>query len=67
MNVESVTYVLKRRFNGTNYSRITLQNKETKLKDVLYNLYRTIQLLTEGFNKLIKLNISTLQLFPYIN
>ena len=67
MNVESVTYVLKRRFNGTNYSRITLQNKETKLKDVLYNLYRTIQLLTEGFNKLIKLNISTIQLLPYIN
>ena len=45
MNVESVIFVIKRRFNGTNYSRsTTLQNKETKLKDVLYNIYRTIQL-----------------------
>ena len=31
MNVESVIYVIKRRFNGGNYSRSTkLQNKETK-------------------------------------
>ena len=45
MNVESVIFVIKRRFNGINYSRnTTLQNKETKLKDVLYNIYRTIQL-----------------------
>ena len=45
MNVERVIFVIKRRFNGTNYSRnTTLQNKETKLKDVLYNIYRTIQL-----------------------
>jgi hypothetical protein len=45
MNVESVIFVIKRRFNGINYSRnTTLQNKETKLKDVLYNVYRTIQL-----------------------
>lgn len=44
MNVESVIYVIKRRFNGGNYSRSTkLQNKETKLKDVLYNIYRAIQ------------------------
>ncbi len=44
MNVESVIYVIKRRFNGGNYSRsTTLQNKETKLKDVLYNIYRGIQ------------------------
>ena len=44
MNVESVIYVIKRRFNGGNYSRNTnLQNKETKLKDVLYNSYRAIQ------------------------
>jgi hypothetical protein len=39
MNVESVIYVIKRRFNGWTYSRSTkLQNKETKLKDVLYNI-----------------------------
>ena len=44
MNVESVISVIKRRFNGGNYSRSTkLQNKETKLKDVLYNIYRAIQ------------------------
>ena len=44
MNVESVIYV-KRRFNGGNYSRSTiLQNKKTKLKDVLYNIYRAIQI-----------------------
>ena len=44
MNVESVIYVIKRRFNGGNYSRsTTLQNKETKLKDALYNIYRAIQ------------------------
>ena len=44
MNVESVISVIKRRFNGVNFSRSThLQNKETKLKDVLYNIYRVIQ------------------------
>ena len=44
MNVESVISVIKRRFNGVNYSRSTpLQNKETKLKDVLYNIYMAIQ------------------------
>ena len=44
MNVERVISVIKRRFNGGNYSRSTsLQNKETKLKDVLYNIYRAIQ------------------------
>ena len=45
MNVESVISVIKRRFNGGNFSRSTkLQNKETKLKDVLYNIYRAIQI-----------------------
>ena len=45
MNVESVISVIKRRFNGVNFSRSTpLQNKETKLKDVLYNIYRAIQI-----------------------
>ena len=44
MNVESVIYVIKKRFNEGNYSRSTkLQNKETKLKDVLYNIYRALQ------------------------
>lgn len=45
LNVESVIFVIKRIFDGKNYSRSTaLQNKETKLKNVLYNIYRTIQL-----------------------
>ena len=44
MNVESAIYVIKRRFNEGNYSRNTkLQNKETKLKDILYNIYRALQ------------------------
>ena len=44
--------VIKRRFNGGNYSRsIKLQNKETKLKNVLYDIYRAIQILNEGFYK----------------
>ena len=43
MNVKSIIYVIKRRSNGDNYSRsIKLQNKETKLKDALYNIYRAI-------------------------
>ncbi len=50
MNVESVISVIKRRFNGVNFSRSTpLQNKETKLKDVLYNIYRAIQYFRGGF------------------
>ena len=42
MNEKSVIYVIKKKiFNGENYSRSTkLQNKETKLKDTLYNIYR---------------------------
>ena len=45
MNVESVIYVIKRRFNGGNYSRSTkLQNKETKLKNTIYNIYRSTQI-----------------------
>ena len=46
MNIESVIYVMKRRFSGENYSKsTTLQNKERKLKNVLYNIYRAIQIL----------------------
>lgn len=44
-NVESVFSVIKRIFGGTNCSRSTeLLNKETKLKCVLYNVYRSIQI-----------------------
>lgn len=39
MNVESVIYVITKRLNEGNYSQSTkLQNKETKLKEVLYNI-----------------------------
>lgn len=45
MNVESVIYVIKQKFNGKNFSRSDkLRNKETKMKDVLYNIYRLIQI-----------------------
>jgi len=41
MNVESIISIIKRRFNGGNYSRSTkIQNKKTELKDALYNIYR---------------------------
>lgn len=44
-NVESVFSVIKRVFDGTNQSRTTqLANKETKLKNTLYNIYRTLQI-----------------------
>ena len=45
MNVESVIFVIKQKFSGINFSRSeNLRNKETKLKDVLYNIYRYIQI-----------------------
>ena len=45
-NVESVFSVIKRIFGGTNCSRCTnLTNKETKLKCLLYNIHRSIQLI----------------------
>lgn len=44
-NVESVFSVIKRHFSGINSSRSTkLLNKETKLKCLIYNIYRSIQL-----------------------
>ncbi|MCQ2977320.1 MAG: transposase [archaeon] len=44
-NVESVFSVIKRIFNGTNRSRTQqLSNKETKLKNTLYNIYRSTQI-----------------------
>ena len=44
MNVESVIFVIKIKFGGVNYNISTShQNKETKLKDVLYNIYRALQ------------------------
>jgi transposase len=44
-NVETVFSVIKRKFNGTNHSRSTyLSNKETKLKNTIYNIYRTTQI-----------------------
>ena len=43
--VEGVNSVEKRKFNGINNSRsTTLQIKETKLKNVFYNIYRSIQI-----------------------
>lgn len=44
-NVESVFSVIKRKFSGTNHSRSTyLSNKETKLKNTIYNIYRSTQI-----------------------
>ena len=45
MNVESVISVIKRKFSGINFSRSEkLRNKETKLKNVVYNVYRYTQI-----------------------
>ena len=44
-NVESIFSVIKRIFNGTNRSRsLQLSNKETKLKNTIYNIYRLTQI-----------------------
>jgi len=44
-NVESVFSVIKRRFNGINQSKSTkLSNKETKLKNTIYNIHRSTQI-----------------------
>jgi transposase len=44
-NIESIFSTIKRKFNGTNHSRSTqLSNKETKLKNTIYNIYRTTQI-----------------------
>ncbi|WP_409199107.1 transposase [Methanobrevibacter acididurans] len=44
-NVEGVFSVIKRLFNGTNRSRtLKLSNKETKLKNLIYNIHRSTQL-----------------------
>lgn len=44
-NVESVFSVIKRKFNGTNRSRnLQLPNKETKLKNTIYNIYKSTQI-----------------------
>ena len=43
--VEGVNSVEKRKFSGINNSRSTnLQIKETKIKNVFYNIYRSIQI-----------------------
>ena len=43
--VEGVNSVEKRKFSGINNSRSTnLQIKETKLKNIFYNIYRSIQI-----------------------
>ena len=44
-NVKSIFSVIKRIFNGTNRSRsLQLSNKETKLKNTIYNIYRSTQI-----------------------
>ena len=44
-NVESIFSVIKRIFNGTNRSRsLQLSNKETKLKNTIYNIYMSTQI-----------------------
>ena len=44
-NVESIFSVIKRIFNGTNRSRsLQLSNKETKLKNTIYNIYQSTQI-----------------------
>ena len=44
-NIESIFSVIKRIFNGTNRSRsLQLSNKETKLKNTIYNIYRSTQI-----------------------
>jgi hypothetical protein len=46
--VEGVNSVEKRKFSGINNSRSTnLQIKETKMKNVFYNIYRSIQICTK--------------------
>ena len=43
--MESIFSVIKRIFNGTNRSRsLKLSNKETKLKNTIYNIYRLTQI-----------------------
>ena len=43
--VEGANSVEKRKFSGINSNRsINLQIKETKLKNVFYNIYRSIQI-----------------------
>ena len=47
-HVESVFSVIKRKFSGVNKSKsVRLRNKETRLKTLVYNIYRTIQLTTQ--------------------
>jgi len=49
--VETVNSVQKRIFSGKNTSRsTTLRNKETKIKNMLYNIYRTL-IIIEKSNK----------------
>ena len=44
-NVESIFGVIKRIFNGTNRSRsLQSSNKETKLKNTIYNIYKSTQI-----------------------
>ena len=44
-NSESVFSVMKRKFDGTNHSMSLIMSiKETKLKGLIYNIYRTIQI-----------------------
>ncbi|MTK10656.1 MAG: transposase [Clostridiaceae bacterium] len=44
-NVESIFSIIKRKFNDINHSRSTqLSNKETKLKNTIYNIYRLTQI-----------------------
>lgn len=44
--VESLFSVIKRKFNGINGSRSQhLSNKETKIKNILYNIYRSTQIM----------------------
>ena len=44
-NIENIFSTIKRKFNGTNHSRSTkLSNKETKLKNTIYNICRTTQI-----------------------
>ena len=51
-NVENVFSVIKRKFSGINKSKTTrLRNKETRLKTLVYNIYRSIIISKWGFQQ----------------
>ena len=52
MNVKSAISVIERKFNRINYSKNTIQNNKTKLKNTSYDHYRVIKYFKNGFYKM---------------